>query len=51
MNVELPGTKIGSVTITMTVPADRPENEISLCSYEGDAIDNEKFNDYYILND
>lgn len=51
MNVELPGTKIGSVTITMTVPADRPENEISLCSYEGDAIDNESFNDYYILND
>ena len=52
MNVELPGKKIGEVTVVMTIPDAKPENEISFCSYKGDALDKDKLLEkYYILND
>ncbi|MCQ2323085.1 MAG: CsgG/HfaB family protein [Bacteroidales bacterium] len=52
MNVELPGKKIGTVTVVATLPDTKPENEISLCKYEGENLDREKLLEkYYILND
>jgi hypothetical protein len=50
MDVELPGKKIGVVTVTMSV-GDTPENEISFCTYEGEDINTEQLSSYYILND
>lgn len=50
MNVELPGTKIGVVTIQMSV-GDIPENEISFCAYEGEGIDKNNLLNYYILEE
>ncbi len=50
MNVELPGKKIGTVTVAMSV-GDTPETEISFCTYEGETINAEQLNNYYILND
>lgn len=50
MDVELPGKKIGTVTVAMLL-GDVPENEISFCTYEGEEINQEKLNNYYILND
>lgn len=47
MEIELPGTKLGEVTVTLSV-GDTPESEISFCSYEGEALDVEKLGDYYI---
>jgi curli biogenesis system outer membrane secretion channel CsgG len=49
MNVELPGTKIGQMTVLSSF-GDMPENEISFCSYEGDAIDVENLSNYYIMD-
>ena len=49
MNVELPGTKIGEVTILSSF-GDTPENELSFCSYEGEAIDTENLGNYYIMD-
>lgn len=52
MNVELPGKKIGTVTVVMTLPDSKPENEISFCTYDGDPLDKEKLVEkYYILNE
>lgn len=50
MEVELPGTKLGKVTILQSV-GDTPETEISICTYEGQAIDSNNLQNYYILND
>lgn len=50
MDVELPGKKLGVVTVTMSV-GDTPETEISFCTYEGEKINAEELNKYYILND
>lgn len=50
MDVELPGKKIGAVTVTMSV-GDTPETEISFCTYEGEDINPEQLTNYYILND
>jgi curli biogenesis system outer membrane secretion channel CsgG len=47
MMVELPGKKIGQMTILMSV-GDIPENEISFCSYEGEPIDINKLDSYYV---
>lgn len=47
MNVELPGKKVGTVTVLMST-GDVPENEISFCSYEGKNLEEEKLSDYYI---
>ena len=49
MNVELPGTKVGEVTI-VTSFGDTPETELSFCSYEGAALDAENLMNYYIMN-
>ena len=49
MNVELPGTKIGQVTVLSSF-GDTPETELSFCSYEGEALDLENLADYYILD-
>lgn len=48
MMVELPGTRIGTVTIQMSV-GDTPETELSICSYDGEAIDTANLPNYYIL--
>ena len=47
MKIELPGTKMGILTVTACI-GDTPETEISFCSYDGTAIDTEKLLDYYI---
>ena len=49
MNIELPGTKMGEVTI-VTSFGETPETELSICSYEGEAIDTENLNNYYIMD-
>ena len=49
MNVELPGTKVGEVTV-LTSFGDTPETELSFCSYEGEAVDAENLSNYYILD-
>ena len=49
MNVELPGTKMGEVTV-QTSFGDTPETELSFCSYEGEAIDVENLSNYYIMD-
>lgn len=48
MNVELPGTKFGDLTIQMTL-GETPENEISICAYSGSEINLENLADYYIM--
>jgi curli biogenesis system outer membrane secretion channel CsgG len=45
--IELPGKKIGSVTVTLTA-GDTPETEFSAVDYQGDAIDATKLTNYYI---
>ena len=47
IKIELPGKKIGTVTVLQTL-GDTPETEISLCSYEGEVIDSNKLSNYYI---
>lgn len=47
MMVELPGKKIGEMTILTSI-GDVPENEVSFCSYQGDSIDIENLTNYYI---
>jgi hypothetical protein len=49
MNVELPGKKIGEVTVVSSF-GNTPENEVSFCSYEGEAIDAENLAHYYIMD-
>ena len=49
MNVELPGTKVGEVTVLSSF-GDTPETELSFCSYAGEAIDVENLGNYYILD-
>ena len=49
MNVELPGTKVGEVTLISSF-GDTPETELSFCSYEGAAIDADHLANYYIMD-
>ena len=49
MNVELPGTKIGEITIVTSL-GDNPETELSFCSYEGAKLDPENLMNYYIMD-
>lgn len=49
MNIELPGTKVGEVTILSSF-GDTPESELSFCSYEGEAVDAENLGNYYIMD-
>ena len=51
MMIELPGTKVGEITILSSI-GDTPESEISLCSYSGSELDLAKISeDYYIMED
>lgn len=47
LNIELPGTKIGTITILQSM-GETPESEISICSYEGEPINTEDLINYYI---
>lgn len=49
INVELPGTKMGEVTILSSF-GDTPETELSFCTYEGEAIELENLSNYYIMD-
>lgn len=49
LNIELPGQKIGAITI-QTSYGETPETEISFCTYEGEALDAENLGNYYILD-
>ena len=48
MNIELPGTKIGELTVVSSV-GNTPESEISFCTYSGDTFDKEKLDVLYIM--
>lgn len=50
VNVELPGKKIGTVTVVMSV-GDTPETEISFCTYDGDKLDEENLLSKYYVSD
>jgi curli biogenesis system outer membrane secretion channel CsgG len=51
MTIELPGTKVGEVTV-LSSAGDTPETEISFCSYSGEALDASAISEnYYILED
>ena len=45
--IELPGKKIGTVTVVMSA-GDTPETEFSVVDYQGDAVDASKLENYYI---
>ena len=49
MDVELPGTKIGEITILSSF-GDTPETELSFCSYEGEILYVENLMNYYIMD-
>ena len=49
MDVELPGTKIGEITI-LTSFGDTPETELSFCTYEGEILAAENLMNYYIMD-
>ena len=49
MNIELPGTKVGEVTVLSSF-GDTPESELSFCSYEGQDIDASNLSNYYIMD-
>lgn len=49
LKIELPGEKIGTVTVTQSI-GDTPETEISFCSYSGKDINKEDLSNYYISN-
>lgn len=51
MDVELPGSKIGEMTVTVPIEDSYPENEVSLCTYKGQMINKENLEKYYIIND
>jgi Uncharacterized protein involved in formation of curli polymers len=47
MNVELPGSKIGTIKITQCF-GDTVETEMSFCSYTGTPLDPENLDNYYV---
>jgi hypothetical protein len=47
-NVELPGKRLGQVTVTANF-GDTPETEISFATYEGEAIDTDHLELYYLM--
>ncbi len=48
IKIELPGTKVGTLTVTMSM-GDTPESEISFCTYSGSPIAADKLEEYYIM--
>ena len=49
-NVELPGKRMGQITVTDNY-GDTPETEISFATYEGDAIDTDHLEIYYLMEE
>lgn len=47
MMLELPGTKVGTVTVASCM-GDTPETEISLCTYEGSELEVNALENYFI---
>lgn len=47
IKIELPGTKVGTVSILQSI-GDTPETEISFCSYDGEELDVNSLENYYI---
>ena len=47
MKIELTGTKVGTVSILQSI-GDTPETEISFCSYDGEELDVNSLENYYI---
>lgn len=47
MKIELPGTRVGTVSILQSI-GDTPETEISFCSYDGEELDVNSLENYYI---
>ena len=50
LEIELPGTLIGVVTVQTSI-GDTPETEISFCSYNGEDLDEDHLENYYILDE
>lgn len=50
IKVELPGTKVGTLTVSLTM-GDTPESEISFCTYEGNAIEEAHLDNYYLMEE
>ena len=48
--IELPGTKLGEITVTSNY-GDTPETEISFGEYDGQAIDTEHLDNYYLMEE
>lgn len=49
-NVELPGKKMGEITVTANY-GDTPETEFSFATYEGEKIDEEHLESYYLMEE
>ena len=47
LNIELPGQKIGLVSVQSTY-GETPETEISFCTYDGEALNPDNLGQYYI---
>lgn len=47
MNIELPGTKMGLMTVQQSI-GETPETEISFCAYSGTPLDLNALSNYYI---
>ena len=48
LKIELPGSKTGTLTV-LSSTGDTPESEISFCTYEGNAVETEHLENYYIM--
>lgn len=48
LDVELPGSKMGTLVVTMSI-GDTPETEISFCTYNGEELSENELSNYYIL--
>ncbi len=46
--IELPGTKLGTLTVTASM-GDTPETEISFCTYDGADFDKTDLTQYYLM--
>ncbi len=49
-NIELPGKKIGTVTVVMSA-GETSETEISFCTYDGEALEEEHLTTKYYISD
>ena len=49
MNIELPGKKLGELTVVSST-GNTPETEISFCTYSGEGFDKDNLGKYYIMD-